>query len=1467
MDTRYGTEPLAVLKIEWPDGDVHYSDKALTIESTICMPTITAIGNVSGVSKSGSTGEYSSVGVSLADTDGAVKARLNRYVLDGIKCTVYTYYNGLALADLLPLLVGKMSEANWASGVFEFSVETEFKSKEVGYAPELDAFEGFNNDVAGKAWPLCFGTVLEVPAIRATKTGGEAILQYGWPLNADYMGSSATHIVPEYDTSNGNYIFPVGEELDLFVGGLKLRGTFGYSTVQYQQPLTGGGTNYIVRHITTMRFVPSALNVAIHENASVKDRQVTDADYNNLKVFWVHDVDLTGQYVLINGAVNFVEQQQGEKCYCRQEWANLIVGGDTVNESAAIPRGDWPATYILKPGDDGYNSRIHQRGHAYNPYLIEYLENGAIKPDAYYVLKSAPVTEQGAGNEELYVCNLVPSHEIVDVWAYRYYDGRRIYAPVPISRYTKLTNYPLNGYNVTALVFPTPLNRFESEQWEDDIFVTVRSTLSGNPAYAIKHVAETYTSLGVDAGTFGNVAVRVNDFQFGFALTETVDAIALIEEMAKQARCAIVSSAGIVKLKFLPDEPQTLAVGNDWAGAQSLQITTSAKEDVRTKIIAKWRKKEGKEYTYTYVNNDDVYGVVEEDLGARMFNMEYCVKAFADFWGYRLSNIWRRIGFRTFMNALDREVYDGMEIGITQFSANSVRGTLIEVNHDSGIDTIDVTLEMASRPTDVDGAYEPIEDANYWQGNPAVPTITDPAHGRTEVDYIPPVVSEYSGSSDSEEAEPYTFSIIEGAPNNTAFRNEPFTLRFEIVDTEGVRINYDTGVGLALVSGDPSDTINYAQVVFYDGYWSVSDFTINGGSGIDATAIQFTGSNVTAYTYSLTVKDQPVSDLTWSQYPAGPVTRGEAFTVAISNGDPDGLVGISMTTNGVDKLYSAIDDTELLGVVLDGSGEYSGSVYVNGDGGTDKFFALTAYDILPGTYGDAVGDNVGITGIGIFQASQSVMLSGTATTTKYNLVITADDPVTIGDPFSLSVELYDGDSPSATSFTANVTAIDDQGYLYEWTDGGPNAIKSVAPDRYLSVFGDTSGQWAYDQCQVTWDGDAPTAMTFVVIAEIWDEVEGFTVLVTGQEGVTVEEPATYAFLVQVPGVVARGTPFDMTVTAMKNDAVNTDYAPVDDALISMVSTDPALIHVPTTISPASWVDGVATVSMTVDSASSDSDNIEWQVEEGLYVGTVSNTVGTTTWAIDAENDYVYATGGNSYYDTQYDDAEPGRVIDWAAQENEMDSLFLSDAVTTGVSGSARPGSCTYEITDREDYMATSMGRYCNLGRYSIGSSIRTSLLGGALHLDFMGREVIAQYDYSVRGDAYYLTSGSIRIDMTTDPAQYNYGSDFVSAPTPGVSYSYSLSYLNYLADQLGARQWSGYYWYITSRTLSIPLTGAMLNYISNMAQDNLYITAYLSIPLYGYGMWYSGGGDGIFSPLPRGVTVEASISDLELYTT
>ncbi len=710
LATATGTTPYYVLTMEWPDGTAYYSDYLTTYNSTACLKTLLTLSNLDAAMKADSLGESGQITVKLFDTDDDLKARVKSANTAFIPAKLHIGHIGTV--DVSLVFQGRVRpDFIYAEGdrSLELTIESYIEDKEIGYS-STDELSGINKDAIDQAWPLCFGSVLRVPAVPLYKVKKTAI------MTTIQGGVSGATLLLEQP-------FETGTTLGFECEGLHFTGS-------------------IVEGENVITF--ATMNDATHENLTLAARDSGDPLYHSSAVLWLSGNDnIAGKFCLIehptNGwAVNLCVAQYGKRCHFIKGWEAggiefLPSSSHTIDEAAGFPRTSWGARMELPTALFDFNMRWNWLWNVATDYSHYYLTNGA-----YELRPTSTITERRV-TKDLYVANAIESTEVVEVLAWRKVGNDRKLSPVPSSYFTVDVADTVDGQTCTTIEFDNPLSSYPCEDWEEDIYVSLESSVGSNPADIIKYILETYTSVTVDATTFAAAKTAMTGLPANFALFDRSNALATCEEIAWQAQCAVLIRAGVAYLYYLPDQSTSQLTLSTQILEKTLQITATSLEDIATQFTAKWVSdysgEETSEKTYIYKNNISRFGVIKRDLDISIYTNEALVKRAVDFLCRRMSNLWRVVRFSTPLATLALDVLDCVTVDNGVVSANALRGIIRSTNVSVDDTTIEYEVQLASRLDDV-GYEEPIEDSNFWTIADAG-TIPDPLSGLALDDYAP----------------------------------------------------------------------------------------------------------------------------------------------------------------------------------------------------------------------------------------------------------------------------------------------------------------------------------------------------------------------------------------------------------------------------------------------------------------------------------------------------------------------------------------------------------------------------------------------------------------------------------------------------------------------------------------------------------------------------------------------------------
>ena len=710
----YGTEPVNIIEIQWAaDGNkFSYADRTIgTVRGRVLE--ISGLDNVVQVSDRSS--QSAQIHVTLDDTDGSIKAILDTHDIHKRPCWVYQWFSGLELSEKFLIFKGQINTPlQWKEGdrTVSFDVILKIEDVEVGFSMDEGEFFNIPRELVGKPWPLCFGTVVNVPAFRgrsilqgtlATGIGIhdftiEQRLEYKLvcPLEITGFGMSGIggpagefrwiysetascaqqrcetraklnlelteQTAYEYPTCiiYGGNLFQQGRSLTLNIGGGYFTGYFDGETFHItgrRHPRMNDQGNLIVSPVAQIVDSDCGINAATVDCGQGKSITAPGGRVVPLGLFGFGSVIVSGK-----------EQQVGDYLVLEsQRRSTLSWGCYGTKEGAGF--------FWANPG-----SKVTAVSDEEIIYIVNLLPSTVLRVAAKRTIPATP-TSQGSPGPQLMT---VPSS---------YYTVRQV-------DYRGNDEHP--GYTgVTEIVFNRPLStRIDSntgvnEGWSDDIYVTLTSSVGPNTVDILKWFIEMYTAYTVDDTSFDAVRAQIDNYPSHFALLTRKNIQTVLQEIAYQARCALWLKDDKFYIKYLSLEPsidETITVSD--IEANSLVLTHTPTEDLITKYVAAWTE----DYAVTEKNqlilryNVAKYGLHEQTFDYYIYNIADLVRKSATFWLIRRANTWRKVLCKTPLSKLKVEVFDTMGVTLPDFADGEIKAVVEKANYNSDDHTIDFEL-------------------------------------------------------------------------------------------------------------------------------------------------------------------------------------------------------------------------------------------------------------------------------------------------------------------------------------------------------------------------------------------------------------------------------------------------------------------------------------------------------------------------------------------------------------------------------------------------------------------------------------------------------------------------------------------------------------------------------------------------------------------------------------------------------
>ena len=366
-----------------------------------------------------------------------------------------------------------------------------------------------------------------------------------------------------------------------------------------------------------------------------------------------------------------------------------------------------------------------------------------------------------ADNQVVFVANMLPS-TVKAVYAYQTVDGHKRFTPIPNSYYTLDEGYVYPPLVCTVLTLKRPLTEYVDENWEDQIYVSLTSSVGPNPVDVIQWLAETYTTLTVDTTSFTAVKALVANYPTHFALLDKQDSLKLIEEIAFQSRCAVWVDRGKLKITYLPLMPASvMTITETDIEVNSLELSFTETDDLVTKSESTYRVTydQQKDYKIILRSNLNKYGEQKDSYDYYALTNRDLVLKSATYWLIHKANTWKLVTLRGFLNLLKLEPFDTVQLDLVEsiVSTGPVYCRVMNVTYDSDADSVSLQLWVPIRCGEMTA---------YTFAWPANLTVTDV--------YPPPeeVLSGTAGNSFNSDVplgvpyDPYDNSLLAFRPND-----------------------------------------------------------------------------------------------------------------------------------------------------------------------------------------------------------------------------------------------------------------------------------------------------------------------------------------------------------------------------------------------------------------------------------------------------------------------------------------------------------------------------------------------------------------------------------------------------------------------------------------------------------------------------------------------------------------------------
>jgi hypothetical protein len=708
-----------------------YMKLSVIISSSITQiytDKILEVGDISTGTKGDDSSTLSSCQVKLDDADGTLKQLFDTFPIENAPAALALCYSDTSYCNVIS---GHLTNPQWSEGdrVLTVTVESTLVSLEVGYSAEDGDYNDLDPDAIDVPWPLVFGKPLHVPAVRIRRQKTAKLLytiQLRPKSNTVTWSPLIINLPSVLYNTDGKYIHPAQ---NCIVTTIKDDYTEEDNVIYFSDYDTMPAGNYTVEidrvlfkgsfNISTGKFTVSTANISrIQGQTTVQDSGIvyddktlalgtyttgTDQNYKDCFVYYG-----SNQYF-----ENYCVRQDKDKLtfqYCFYKGSKI---GDFSRGTPWQDAGDIGSIYdsravtktgIVEPyldtfaqlqaiGDNqGTQIATSTRYQGLNAFLTTLLSKG----QSILWTRGPDVGVRIYGRDpDIYIANLVESEQVIAVCARK--KGHRgqpeVLTQIPPDYYTVKTSYAIttaegNSLTTTAILFNTPLANFVNEDWSDEIYVTLNSSLDNNPINAIKYILQTYTSLIIDADSFDTVASQ-QQYAAHFALTNRGNALQVAEQIAWQCKAALVIDSdivNIVRVDLPPNENITLTLDN--VEFKSIEESTTPRNEIITKLKAGWRSSyapEDRKYClkdrirHKIIARGDIedLGTIQKEVEVYIYNFVEAVIDLIDFWMSRTGSSWRFVTLKTYVEGVLLQGYDGVGLNIPLINVSLPSGEYI----------------------------------------------------------------------------------------------------------------------------------------------------------------------------------------------------------------------------------------------------------------------------------------------------------------------------------------------------------------------------------------------------------------------------------------------------------------------------------------------------------------------------------------------------------------------------------------------------------------------------------------------------------------------------------------------------------------------------------------------------------------------------------------------------------------------
>ncbi|MCP4896256.1 MAG: hypothetical protein GY906_04705 [bacterium] len=723
LSQKFGLESTVFIGVTWgTSGESYYSGT----EFKGARKSVVQLGGLETTQRITGSGVTQSVTVTLSDTDGHLSLIMDTIDIHKRPAKVYLGFDNIKPSQAVTLIDGEInSEMKWddQARTLTFTIVNKIEGRQFGFAMEDGYFAKVNENDRSKAWPFRFGETCAYPAVKVAN-GVQGILRVGQGVadpTLDAQLCQAENIVcPQVPVEEGvkRNTVPENSNLSNAIRGWENSDPFAYQPdarfglnimrIEGEgSPYTGDGTqsgttrvdprcehNKFKKMCQLLRdranqlvYVEDALTVYGGEEFP-QDRTITimvdDVEYTGV---------MSGETFTIETTNRLDQPSDNPSCTGVGDYTLGYRGGQEQQPGSLEECSEPTANRILRV--------VGGAGEAWRNL-------GEMDSSGFKWLPAGTNVVLAESTVEVNVVSLIPG-TVDGVFAYRRLGDQSVLTELPTDYYEVVTT-DYGDLQAVEVHLVQPLTSWYDENWSAQVYVAFTSDVGPNPIDALEWIIENYTDYTHDTTTFDAVKTKLANYPCNYYHAKKEDVLVTMQRIAYEARCALIITDNVVKIKYLSPEPaadKTFTESDIVDG--SFGFSMSRTEELITSQGVTWQPWGADALasmkvtrTFRVENNIEKYGFFDsEDVYETINNEAQAIKT-ATFWSIRNSNTWKEVFFTTTLEHMDLELYDCIELNISPFPNVKTSVKSMTVNPENGtVDFVCWTPVLSGS----DGAY------------------------------------------------------------------------------------------------------------------------------------------------------------------------------------------------------------------------------------------------------------------------------------------------------------------------------------------------------------------------------------------------------------------------------------------------------------------------------------------------------------------------------------------------------------------------------------------------------------------------------------------------------------------------------------------------------------------------------------------------------------------------------------------